>query len=181
MRTFLPIFFAFACFAGTASAQPKDCRQCLRWSADRPLAWGDFKGRSSSTSPNKAMTDSGIAIAFQCEDGRADVKVSCYFNPAKSWTRTGDSKRLLAHEQLHFDITELFARKLRKTIVELGTDCETLNREIGGLYDRNFEVYAEFQARYDRETHHSTIEPEQLRWEQLVAEELKALEAFQQK
>jgi len=164
--------------ATLAVAQPKDCKECIPWSADRPLQWSDFKGRPSASSPNKAMTDSGMSISFSCDGSTAEVSISSYFSPYRSWTKTKDSDRLLAHEQLHFDITELFVRKLRKEISALETDCEKMNRAIEKLYDSNYQAYAKYQAQYDRETKHSLIEEEQLRWEQLVADELKALEDF---
>lgn len=165
-------------FYSTAFTQPKDCKDCIVWRADRPLTWSDFKGRPSASSPNKAMTDSGISIAFNCDGGIPEVILGCYFKPGTSWTKTTDSDRLLAHEQLHFDITELFTRKLRKQLAQLGTDCQLIHKEIGRLYDRNYEAYAAFQAKYDKETRHSILEDEQLRWEKLVADELRSLEEF---
>lgn len=176
-----PIFLLLIIALATATlavAQPKDCKDCIPWSADRPLLWKDFKGRPSASSPNKAMTDSGMSISFSCDGKTAEVSISSFFSPYKSWTKTKDSDRLLAHEQLHFDITELFVRKLRKEISALDTDCEKMNRAIEKLYDSNYQAYAKCQAQYDRETKHSIIEEEQLRWEQLVADELKALEDF---
>lgn len=164
--------------ASAILAQPKDCKDCIVWQDDRLLTWDDFKGRPQASSPNKAMTDSGMSISFSCEDNVSEVVIMCYFNPSRSWTKTRESDRLLSHEQLHFDITELFARKLRKLISEMDSDCEKMHRSIQKVYDRNYEDYAEFQARYDRETAHSINEAEQLRWNALVAAELKALEEF---
>lgn len=165
-------------FSTAAFAQPKDCKDCLVWSADRPLTWQDFKGRPSASSPNKAMTDSGMSISFTCEGGQAEVSLGCYFKKGSSWTKTTESDRLLKHEQLHFDITELFTRKLRKQVSELDADCERMHRAIQKLYDDNYEAYAKFQAQYDKETRHSILEEEQLRWEKLVSDELKSLEEF---
>lgn len=124
------------------------------------------------------MTDSGMSISFSCENDEAEIIITCYFSPSRSWTKVKDSDHLLAHEQLHFDITELYTRKLRKLISEMEGDCERASRSLQKVYDRNYEALAKYQAQYDRETKHSIIEEEQLRWEKKVQEELKALEAF---
>jgi hypothetical protein len=178
MRRVLSIALVFVCGAFIAVAQPKSCKDCITWSADRSLKWSDFKGQADASSSNKAVTNSGMSITMNCVNGEADVVIGCFFNPAKSWTKTKDSDRLLAHEQLHFDITELFARKLRKEISQLGTGCAERYKPSVELYDRFDSACNEFQAQYDKETRHSILEEEQLRWEKLVAEELKSLEEF---
>lgn len=165
----------------SAEAQPDNCKDCITWQADRPLTWADFKGRPAASSPNKAMTDSGLSIAFSCDGKVSEVVIGCYFTPGKSWTKVTDNDRLLAHEQLHFDITELFARKLRSRLSALGTDCERVNKEIGRLYDHNYDDYMKYQQRYDKETRHSIEEAEQKRWEKKVADELRQLEEFSSK
>jgi len=169
---------ALLLLAFIATAQPNDCKDCIPWLNDRPLTWADFKGKPQASSPNKAMTDSGMSIAFSCEDNMADITLNCYFSPSRSWTKVKDSDRLLAHEQLHFDITELFTRKLRKKLSEMDGDCGKMNRTIGKVYDANYQELLRYQQQYDRETQHSIREEEQLRWERKVREELEALEAF---
>lgn len=175
-RTLLSI--ALLLLAFIATAQTNDCKDCMTWRADRPLTWDDFKGRPQSSSPNKAMTDSGMSIAFSCKDNVADITLNCYFAPSRSWTKIKDSDHLLAHEQLHFDITELFTRKLRKKLSEMDADCEKMHRAIEKVYDSNYQNLMRYQHQYDRETQHSIKEEEQLRWEQKVREELKELEVF---
>ena len=161
-----------------AFGQNTACKNCMEWSAARPLTWDYFEGRAVSSSPHKAVTDSGLSISFNCEDGKAVVGITCYFSKDGSWTKVTDSDHLLAHEQLHFDITELFARKLRKLIADLGTDCQLVNKRIEDLYDKNYQAYARYQQRYDSETQHSIKTDQQKQWAEQVALELKALEAF---
>jgi hypothetical protein len=178
MRLLIPTLILMMVAAATATAQPDDCKDCIIWQTDRPLTWDDFKAKPQASSPNKAMTDSGMSIAFSCKDNVADITLMCYFRPSKSWTKTRESDRLLAHEQLHFDITELFTRKLRKKLSEMDADCEKMHRAIGKIYDSNYNELLRYQQQYDRETQHSIKEEEQLRWEKKVKEELKALSDY---
>jgi len=167
---------------GNGSAQAQEtCKDCIAWSATRPLVWDDFRGRPNAASHNKAVTDSGMSITFSCENRKAVVGLNVYFNPNRSWTKVTDSDHLLAHEQLHFDITELFVRKLRKQLAALGTDCAQVNKYIQDYYDRNYEALMQYQQKYDKETRHSIDAVEQKRWEAKVAAEMKALAEFSSK
>ncbi|MDP6909549.1 MAG: hypothetical protein QF371_08585, partial [Flavobacteriales bacterium] len=116
MRQILLTVSLFLAFGKIVSAQAEKCRSCIEWQEERVLKWSDFKGKPNKLSKNEALTDSGIAISLTCDDEHSEVKVESFFNPYKSWSKNHTSDYLLEHEQLHFDITELFARKLRKQL-----------------------------------------------------------------
>lgn len=171
---FLSLLFSFS----FAKAQPKDCSNCMKWSENRKLNWADFQGKPKKSSPNEALTDSGMSIELECDDKNSRAVVTCYFNPNKSWTKSKESEYLLAHEQLHFDITELFVRKLRKKLSELGNDCQALSKHIEDYYQSNYKDFVAYQDRYDRETKHSLNKEKQQYWNEKVARELKELKRF---
>lgn len=159
-------------------AQPKDCDDCMSWSEDRKLTWADFKGRAKKASLNEALTDSGMSIELECDGTTSRAVVKCFFNPSKSWTKSNDSDYLLAHEQLHFDITELFVRKLRKQLLVFGNDCKKLNDHIEAYYNKNYREFVRYQDEYDRESKHSLDKEKQAYWEKKVAKELAELQPF---
>jgi len=78
---------------------------------------------------------------------------------------------VLSHEQLHFDITELFARKFRERLktVKNDTDIKKKVRKIFAEINRELNT---FQNKYDRETNYSRNIPEQLLWNEKIAEAL---------
>jgi hypothetical protein len=151
-------------------SQPKDCKDCIVWS--------DFKATPKRLSPNAALTDSGMSIELKCDGTTSKAVVKCYFNPHKSWTKDTESAYLLKHEQLHFDITELFVRKLRAQLAKLGNDCEALSDHIEEYYQRNYKEFVAYQDRYDRESEHSLNKEKQADWEQKVARELAELDSY---
>ena len=159
------------------TCQPKDCKECIGWSETK-LTWSNFKGKPKKTSPNEALTDSGMSIELECDGTTSRAIVKCFFNPTKSWTKSKDSDYLLAHEQLHFDITELFVRKLRKQLSEFGNDCEQLSKHIESYYNKNYQEFVKYQDQYDRESKHSLDKEKQALWEKKVAQELNALGQF---
>ena len=101
------------------------------------------------------------------------IDVGCEFFPEKSWYRPElcDSI-ILSHEQLHFDIAELHARKLRKKLAETQF-TENIREEIREIYDDMLKRLYIFQNRYDRETNFSRNLQKQLFWNQEIARELR--------
>jgi hypothetical protein len=90
----------------------------ILWNKDKPLTWNDFQGIPKKSSQRSAMTNSGIELKTSFENNTLTITVGAYFIKNKSWVKKealGDSL-LLEHEQVHFDITELFARKFRQKL-----------------------------------------------------------------
>lgn len=168
------IVCAFALLVAThASAQTTD----ISWTAERRLTWDDFKGRVDRSSNKAAMTDSGISMAVSCDGGVPKATVSCSFSPKRSWLRGEGSPGLLRHEQLHFDITELFARRLRKELASI-SDCRVLAKKAEAMHSQMFEASSRYQDRYDRETQHGTRPEEQAQWQLRIEKELAELAEF---
>lgn len=178
MRSLLVLVLLAVSTAFCVQAQPKDCANCIPWTEGYKLKWSDFKGKARKHSPNEALTDSGMSIELKCDGKTSKAVVKCYFNPNSSWTKSKDSDYLLGHEQLHFDITELFVRKLRKQLAKFGNDCEALSKHIEDYYQRNYKEFVAYQDRYDRESKHSLNEEKQKYWEDKVARELAELRDF---
>ncbi|MHA7059830.1 hypothetical protein ACWGOQ_0021560 [Aquimarina sp. M1] len=65
------------------------------------------------------------------------MNLATYFYKNKSWLGNKQDPKHLAREQLHFDIAELFARKMRKSFEELK------NKKI-----KNFDKYQEIYSTY---------------------------------
>lgn len=178
MRELFLISISLLLILGETFAQPKDCSDCVLWSENRKLTWSDFKGKPKGSSPNEALTDSGMSIELECDGTSSRAVIKCFFNPRKSWTKSKDSDYLLAHEQLHFDITELFVRKLRKQLSEFGNDCKKLSSHIESYYNKNYRELVRYQDQYDRESRHSLDPEKQAYWEKKVAKELEELRPF---
>lgn len=93
----------------------------ILWSSKRKLIWDDFKGAVPDTIEPflAAITGYTIKLHYECLDNIVlNYKIENYFIKSKSWTITTDTQTL-AHEQLHFDIAELYARKIRKSFDSL--------------------------------------------------------------
>lgn len=58
----------------------------------------------------------GISFNFSSSESRIEYVVNAIMDPARSWLADPDDSNTLAHEQAHFDITEIYARRLRQML-----------------------------------------------------------------
>lgn len=150
------------------------------WQADRPLKWADFKAKPPQGTAHAALTYSGISLDLAFRNGTYDIEIKAQFDKTKSWhKKEANSDHLLNHEQLHFDITELHARKLRKALVTgRWRNSAAFEKAINEVYADNQQSLSNLQDQYDKATEHSLIETAQKEWEGMIADSLKAYDKF---
>jgi len=149
------------------------------WTEDRKLTWDDFQ-KKNFKGARAAQSDIGIDVRTVYQ-GNSNYKyiVIAYFYKRESSTET-DNLNVLKHEQVHFDIAELFARKMRNRLNLLSR--EKFNKQKYHLtIDEVYENYFLFQGSYDKETKHSIEKERQKEWNIRIASELKELRGFRSK
>ena len=147
------------------------------WDANKKLTWNDFKGVVPPDAVPAATTASGISYKYSANllhhEVQLDFEVNAFFYPNESWYKPAVCNDLiLSHEQLHFDISELFARKMRKRLTETSFS-DNVKAEIRSIYKETLKELSDFQDRYDWETSFSRNREQQLRWNAQIAEALK--------
>lgn len=151
-------------------------QEVVSWEPDFRFTWNDFKGAAPINSRAAATTASGITYRFSTfyenNELQIDYKVFAYFYPTKSWYKPALCNDItLLHEQLHFDITELYARKLRKKLAE-AKFTKNVKEEIRKIYKATIRQLNDFQNKYDSETNYSRNLPVQERWVKEIEEAL---------
>lgn len=154
----------------------------IPWKEDKKLSWSDFKAAPDDNSNFHASTSSGLSFSWSLKktgkDSEFIYEVGSSFHPDHSWVKEGaPSDYLLAHEQLHFDITELFARKLRKELASFKPEGN-VKRDLNRLYQLNERERDKMQKLFDRESQHSLHKEYEAKWQEYVRRELKKLEKF---
>lgn len=166
--------------------QLQDNDSILSWREDRKLRWNDFKGKVSPNTFGNANTAYKIEIlptAVLVDENdhvrnHEQLTARAHFYKNVSWKTTSNST-VLAHEQLHFDIAELFARKLRKRFQYLvKNDVRNFNNYYGE-YRQVWEDCRALQKQYDSETNHGINTFENDKWKALITSELEKLSAFE--
>ena len=154
----------------------------MQWDENRKLTWNDFKGTPNVGNGFVASTNSGISFSFSYSvrdnNLNLDYTIESNFYPELSWYIAEDvSPYILKHEQTHFDISELHARKLRK-LIEESTFSLNPKEEINSLYNSIEEKRRAMQKKYDAESDHSKIPEEELKWRAFIADQLQAYEPW---
>lgn len=152
--------------------------EVIEWQDTVQLNWSDFKGRPQNFGDVVALTSSGISYKFSVKEDRHkvtdfNVQVQAHFYPKRSWFhKKRASDHILAHEQLHFDITELYARKFRKEITHLKISKD-IKRDLNSLYERIIKDMTVEQSTYDIQTNHSRDAKAQFAWNKKISDALK--------
>ncbi len=187
--------FHLVVFASQAAAQSSaDLADSLRkhaahdhaipWSAAQRLEWQDFRGRPGSTSSTAAETASGIGYMLQCRDGELSFAVLATFSKEESWVRTDvpgsatASAGTLRHERTHFDISELFARRLRQALSSAHDICPHHTKDARRTFEQLRSASEAMQKGYDRDTAHGTASAPQAAWEKRVRAGLDSLSRY---
>ncbi|WP_400078632.1 DUF922 domain-containing protein [Winogradskyella sp. R77965] len=157
--------------------------ETMTWDESRKLTWEDFKADPNLQSDAVALTASGITFGYSVKtSGRRIIdfstSVEAHFYPNKSWYfEEKGNDYILSHEQLHFDITELYARKFREQLKRLKVN-QNLKEQMKRLHTAINEALDETQKRYDEQSSHSINTEMQKRWESFIAKELTSLEQY---
>jgi hypothetical protein len=181
------LLMAALAVAGSAEAQTQEVKKSgkLRRYADGPLTVEDFAGKPPERSPIKLGIDMVANTECQVQyDYRAAIeqrglnqwtarvtRFTCVavVDPEKCWLTWRDNRRVLDHEQGHFDLAELAARRAQQHFAGLirdkkalasGRDPRAAERELDAEIKKTMEqVYQSLdkaQKTYDEETLHGT-------------------------
>ncbi len=149
----------------------------IEWNAARKLNWNDFKSAPDPNSPNAALTNTAINIEFGYDKSGFQYSIKCSFDKTLSWVRVKDDA-VLAHEQGHFDIAELYARKLNKALKGYRFNANSVANDVNKIYNDMMTAHRDAQEVYDHETDYSRNKIKQEEWLKKIAADLKDLESF---
>ena len=91
--------------------------QFIEWSSAKRLTWDDYLAKPPSSTDAAAITSTALGVEYSLKNNNLAYTITCRFSKTNSWGRH-KTDYILLHEQGHFDITELFARKLAKELKE---------------------------------------------------------------
>lgn len=98
----------------------------ILWQENKKLKIQDFKAENKDTIKINRQQFLGAISAIRIEyssfqrnkNSVPDFSIKTYFDPNESWMLLKNDY-VLQHEQIHFDLTELYARKMRKSVESL--------------------------------------------------------------
>jgi len=170
-------------WSALASAQTPG-QEIIVWSPTRVLDWKDFKAKPEGGALGGARIAISHEYSLGCRDGVLQARVQAIKQPSKSGVTyrilsSGLASRVgLRHEQLHFDLAEVYARRIRKLLRELPSPCTQSDAELNAMAERVIKEHWDVQQRYDVQTEHGQVERHQNEWDRRITSELKQLTAF---
>src|SRR5689334_11322952 len=188
MKKGVLFFSTFICLLGLTSHFKSQERisfpaDSICWNTGTKLKWRDFKGRPDSIYGNAldeaTAATQAIVTAVAYEDQEfPHFRVSCYFVRSRSWSRDTSDVRLLNHEQLHFDIAELCARRIRQGIQDLNLKKVKMPSAYQRIITDALRDLEVTNNKYDNETFFGAIDFRQEIWNKKVSSELELLKQF---
>ena len=159
LKTLIISFFLF----GTATNKPF-AQDTIHWRPSYKLKWADYQGKPDSISKHMAITSYFLTYNYSLTDTSFRFNVFCYFEKKTSWKKKNVDNLLLQHEQGHFDIGQLFARKLKKTFTSYKPIRETIDKDLKNIFDEINKERALMDSQYDKETNFSRNKENQRLW-----------------
>jgi hypothetical protein len=151
--------------------------ELIDWKDHKQLTWADYKGKPDPNSDAAASTTTYLGIEYNISPKGFKFKIQCRFSRNRSWG-LAKTDYILKHEQGHFDIAEIFARKLNKEMSEYEFDDKTFKKDLRNIYEKITKEKEDFQNQYDKETDHSRRAVRQAEWLVKINEMLDDLKDY---
>ena len=150
------------------------------WTSSKKLTREDFEGTRPDSSNASAGASVKLRVTYVTKETSTSFDVRCIFFKKESWFVYSDpGEHILLHEQGHFDIGEIFARRLRKDLYEAVKYTPIISpRRLDSLYKAHAKALDGMQVLYDGETNHSLIIDKQERWNLQIRKTLDSLNAY---
>lgn len=171
MKKLAILITALILFTSFTEIKPKECiyttdGPAIEWSENTNLKWSDFKARNKPVG-GFAIAASTCGFGYDGIISGDEVTVNVYvrFYCNESWRDNNYLlDEVLQHEQLHFDICELYGRIFYKNILFLRKSGSLTERTLKKTLHQVRDDYDTMQNRYDAETNHSTDSKKQKEW-----------------
>jgi len=168
----LSLFFV-NCFSQKKS---KILQDTLVWRQGVLLKNSDYKGRPAGRAVGSACIT--IFISTKEVDAQVNFVVEAIFLRKKSFMRDS-SEYIMKHEQGHFDLCELYARKLREKISNTNfLKVKNIKEKIQSLYNETMNDLRKANDKYDADTEHSQNMVKQAKWNDDILKQLEELDAY---
>lgn len=165
-----------------------NAQSIISWSSQQKLNWSDFKGIANTDIYAYAQTSYKIEIQpsnVSVDEnnnvvGYKSLTAIANFYTKHSWVYEKDDY-LLLHEQLHFDIAELYARKMRMEFHKLKVKKIANFDSYAAVYNRLWNQCRSTQKKYDKETNHGQSRAKNDEWIQKIASQLDTYNSYEVK
>jgi hypothetical protein len=146
--------------------------ECLKWNENISFDW-NFYRKIDAPEDTFPSARSACKIEFTITKDVLTrsylIKIYCCLDTCNSWVvrNITYNQVLLSHEKGHFDIQEIFSRKLRNDISRLnsnGLQENEVHKKMDSLFTINQNQLDLYNTNYDLETNYSMDQSKQKEW-----------------
>ncbi len=161
----LPGYF---CAAQNKVQETTHLTDSIFWRPDYKLQARDYKGTPEPGSRFGAVSIFPIICHYETDSITQQLRFRVYsfFDIKASWIKAENrnDKDLLEHEQVHFDIVEIYVRIIKQRIREYQRQGKKKEEDYVSLINALLDEEEQAQQHYDEETDLSRNEAQQKRW-----------------
>ncbi|HEX7846141.1 MAG TPA: DUF922 domain-containing protein [Chitinophagaceae bacterium] len=151
--------------------------ELIPWDQNRKLTWADYKAKPNLNSDAAASTTTYLGIEYNMSNNSFSYKITCSFSKNRSWG-LHQNDHILGHEQGHFDIAEIYARKLNKEMGQYRFNKQSYQQDLKKIYQDILKEKEDMQNDYDDETNHSINKEKQAEWLKKIAKKLEEYKEY---
>jgi len=150
----------------------------VKWDAENKISWENFNVKDTNDR-FAAEANTFFKANFYLKNDSVFCQVVTYLNAHRSWRKPFMKldEYAIKHEQMHFDITEIFARKIRKELIDSAVNEQGVEK----IYFAHSKACREFQQLYDNETRHSLDKKHQEQWNKKIRKLLLSLNDYKER
>jgi hypothetical protein len=156
--------------------KPASTPEKVYYDPERPLTWGDFTARPSTSSRYNATIFASFSLeGVSLMDSGAvaqTMAVNVYMMPRQSWVKT-PSDYGLNHEQRHVDIVRIVADRLIHRLQNTEFSLDFYQARINEMYLDSYREMNRLQELYETGTKHGLDQEGQANWNEWIDEALK--------
>lgn len=143
------------------------------WSEQKPIKWKHFRGYI-----NNDRQETKNVCGVNCfVDDSSRWFIAAFFDMSESWCLPmHGTNELLKHEQYYFNIAEIYARKIRKEVIDNGLEFGSLEfKRVFIEYSQKCDIAF---STYKRKTRNSKNKNVQKFWENDIKKQLELLKDY---
>lgn len=149
------VFVIYFAVLNGSDCKHEESNEFIVWKEGKKIEWSDFKAEFPSIDGSADEVSINLKLYYEY-DGILKYDVVCYMDKGKSWAFE-KSDYALNHEQGHFDIGEIYARKLRKAVQKYVPVIKySTIKKLDSLEVMYHSLLVAEEERYDEETTHPT-------------------------
>lgn len=149
----------------------------FKWCDTCKLSWQEFNGEIPFGSMYGAVSFVNINFKYNVYSAFIKAEIYAYFNTQDSWVKSKTDTGLI-HEQGHFNIAELYSRKLKKYLSSKKMRRLFIPIKMQRAYKKFYRLMADTQFQYDIETEYGLNSEKQKYWLNRLERELRLFEEF---